>query len=119
MKWSKKHASSVHAALLVGSLDGHRSSGVMINGAPINCSRPQASAEVYANLADVGNDKRLVNRDHQLTRAAEPILALPSPGSLRFDRRAQLSASAIQKARLVGSCLASCLHKAARDSNSN
>ena len=70
-------------------------------------------------IADTEIDKYLALRDRKLAKTPEPIFALASPGSLSFDRRNQLSASAIQRARLVGSCFASFLHSAARELNSN
>ena len=70
-------------------------------------------------IADTEIDKYLALRDCKLAKTPEPSFALASPRSLSFDRRNQLSASAIQRAQLVGSCLASFLHSAARELNSN
>jgi hypothetical protein len=52
-------------------------------------------------IADTEIDKYLALRDCKLAKTPEPIFVLASPRSLSFDRRNQLSASAIQKARLV------------------
>jgi hypothetical protein len=51
-------------------------------------------------------------------RMPDPVLALASARSFSFDRRDQLSASAIQRARLAGSRFASCLHSRIREFSS-
>jgi hypothetical protein len=80
-----------------------------------------SSHPIFRTIGDAEIDKYLALRDRKLAKTPEPIpiVALASPRSLSFDRRNQLSASAIQRARLVGSCLASFLHSAARELNSN
>lgn len=78
-----------------------------------------SSHPIFRTIGDAEIDKYLALRDRKLAKTPEPIFALASPRSLSFDRRNQLSASAIQRARLVGSCLASFLHSAARELNSN
>ena len=78
-----------------------------------------SSHPIFRTIGDAEIDKYLALRDRKLAKTPEPIFALASPRSLSFDRRNQLSASAIQRARLVGSFLASFLHSAARELNSN
>ena len=69
-----------------------------------------------ACYAEVDEDPS--SRVRKIARKCQPVLA---PGSRRIslERRDQFSASAIQSARLEGSCLASCLHSAARELNSS
>jgi hypothetical protein len=78
-----------------------------------------SSHPIFRIVAATEIDEYLAVRDRKLANMPEPIFALASPRSLSFARRNQLSASAIQRARLVGSCLASVLHSAARELNSN
>ena len=63
-------------------------------------------------------DEDLAGRVRKIARKCQAVLALGSRG-ISLERRDQFSASAIQSARLEGSCLASCLHSAARELNSN
>jgi hypothetical protein len=59
--------------------------------------------------------------DRSREHAVMPDLIFSSarPRPVFFDRRDQLSASAIQRTRFSGSRLASCLHSTARRLNSN
>jgi hypothetical protein len=66
-------------------------------------------------MDDAGTDKYLAERGRKLAGKSKPSFALAAPQGLSFDRRNQFSASAIQRARWAGSCLASCLHSAARE----
>jgi hypothetical protein len=71
-------------------------------------------------MDDAGTDKYLAERGRKLAGKSKPLFSKPSFSlaalqGLSFDRRNQLSASAIQRAWWAGSCLASCLHSAARE----
>jgi hypothetical protein len=75
-----------------------------------------ASISTRRLLSEVDED--LAGRLRKIARKCQAVLALDSRG-IFLERRDQFSASAIQSARLEGSCLASCLHSAARELNSN
>jgi hypothetical protein len=73
-------------------------------------------------MRDLGYARIERNRpdfSRQLAVMPEPVFSSAAPSLLSFDNLDQFSASAIQKIRLAGSRLASCLHSEARKSNSN
>jgi hypothetical protein len=82
--------------------------------------RPPCPAQLLfsrnARYAEIDED--LAGLIRKVARKCQAVLALGSNG-IFLERRDQFSASAIQSARLEGSCLASCLHSAARELNSN
>jgi hypothetical protein len=68
-------------------------------------------------ISDTAIDKYLVLGGRKLAKTAKPILRSFPRREVFPSRRDQFSASAIQRARFAGSCLASCLHSAARELN--
>jgi len=64
-------------------------------------------------------DENLPAPGLQIRQTIESSFLLSRREASLFDRRDQLSASASQKTRLAGSCMASCLHSKARELSSN
>jgi hypothetical protein len=73
---------------------------------------------MHATLAVAVPDRHLADQAHQLAKMPEPIFVLAPPRIFSFDRRDQVPASAIQRARLAGSRFASCLHSRIRELSS-